>query len=180
MSRTEAVKMAPPGKVYRMVWTLTWGVTCRWLPRSLGNGWKRMILNVFGAKIAPGAMVYSGAKIYCPRNLTMLDGSKMDMGVNCYNVAPVTLREGAVVSQGAALFTPSHDYNDATNPLVGAPIVLERNAWVAAQAYVGMGVTIGEGAIVGARSSVFKDVEPWTIVGGNPAKVIGRREKLLR
>lgn len=100
----------------------------------------------------------------------------MDMGVNCYNVAPVTLHEGAVVSQGAALFTPSHDYNDTENPLIAAPIVLERNAWVTAQAYVGMGVTVGEGAIVGARAAVFNDVEPWTIVGGNPAKFIKKRE----
>ena len=40
---------------------------------------------------------------------------------------------------------------------------------------MGMGVTIGEGAVVGARAAVFKDVEPWTVVGGNPAKVIKNR-----
>ena len=55
------------------------------------------------------------------------------------------------------------------------PIVIEAQAWVAADAFVGMGVTIGEGAVVGARAAVFKDVEPWTVVGGNPAKFIKNR-----
>ena len=55
------------------------------------------------------------------------------------------------------------------------PLILCDRSWVAADAFVGMGVTIGEGAVVGARSAVFKDVEPWTVVGGNPAKFIKKR-----
>ena len=47
--------------------------------------------------------------------------------------------------------------------------------WVAAEAFIGMGVIIGEGAVVGARACVFKNVEPWTVVGGNPAKFIKKR-----
>ena len=57
----------------------------------------------------------------------------------------------------------------------GKPIVIEDRAWVAAEAFVGPGVTIGEGAVVGARGCVFKDVEPWTVVGGNPARFIKQR-----
>ena len=60
-------------------------------------------------------------------------------------------------------------------PLKIAPITIGDRAWVAADAFVGMGVTIGEGAVVGARAAVFKDVEPWTVVGGNPAKFIKKR-----
>jgi putative colanic acid biosynthesis acetyltransferase WcaF len=55
------------------------------------------------------------------------------------------------------------------------PIVVADKAWVAADAFIGMGVTIGEGAVVGARAAVFKDVEPWTVVGGNPAQFIKKR-----
>lgn len=58
------------------------------------------------------------------------------------------------------------------NPLITAPIVIEDQAWVAAGTFIGMGVTIGQGAVVGARAAVFKSVEPWTVVGGNPAKFI--------
>lgn len=46
---------------------------------------------------------------------------------------------------------------------------------MAAEAFIGPGVTIGEGAVVGARGCVFKDVDPWTVVGGNPAKFIKKR-----
>ena len=60
--------------------------------------------------------------------------------------------------------------------LVTAPIIIEDQAWIAADVFIGPGVTIGQGAVIGARSAVFKDVEPWTIVGGNPAKLIKKRE----
>jgi putative colanic acid biosynthesis acetyltransferase WcaF len=97
-------------------------------------------------------------------------------GVNCYNVAPITIGEQVTVSQEAYLCTASHDIADPLHHLVTAPITIERNAWIGARAYVGMGVTIGEGAVVGATASVYKDVEPWTVVGGNPARFIKNRE----
>ena len=97
-------------------------------------------------------------------------------GVDCYNVAPVIIGEQSTVSQGAYLCTASHDISDPKNHLVTKPIAIEGQAWIAAEAFVGMGVTIGEGAVVGARAAVFKDVEPWTVVGGNPARVIKRRD----
>ena len=54
--------------------------------------------------------------------------------------------------------------------------MIEDQVWVSAKAFVGMGVTIGQGAVVGATASVYKDVEPWTVVGGNPARFIKKRE----
>jgi len=57
-------------------------------------------------------------------------------------------------------------------PLVTAPIAVGERAWVAADVFIGPGVTIGQGAVVGARASVFRNVEPWTVVGGNPARII--------
>ena len=80
------------------------------------------------------------------------------------------------MSQGAYLCTASHDISDSLNPLVTAPIIVKDQAWIATDAFVGMGVTVGQGAVIGARACVFKDVEPWTVVGGNPAKFIKRRE----
>jgi len=56
------------------------------------------------------------------------------------------------------------------------PIELGARSWIAADVFVGPGVCIGEGAVVGARSAVFRDVEPWTVVGGNPARFLKRRE----
>lgn len=163
-------------QVVRMLWTIVWGVFARPLPRSVGSGWKRFLLRLFGAKIDATAIVYSSAKVYYPANLTMRAYACLASDVDCYNVAPITIGANSTVSQGAYLCTASHDITDPLNPLVKKPIVIEDQAWVAAGAFVGMGVTIGQGAVVGARAAVFKDVEPWTVVGGNPAKFIKRRE----
>lgn len=163
-------------QVVRMLWTVVWGVFARPLPRSVGSGWKRFLLRLFGARIDATAIVYSSAKVYYPANLTMGAYACLASDVDCYNVAPVTIGDNSTVSQGAYLCTASHDITNPLNPLVTKPIVIEDQAWVAAGAFVGMGVTVGQGAVVGARAAVFKDVEPWTVVGGNPAKFIKRRE----
>ena len=163
-------------QVIRLAWGVVWPLATWFLPRSLGMPWKRMWLRLFGAKIAKTANVYSSAKIYYPANLVMEEYSCIASGVDCYNVAPVIIGEQSTVSQGAYLCTASHDISDPKNHLVTKPIAIEGQAWIAAEAFVGMGVTIGEGAVVGARAAVFKDVEPWTVVGGNPARVIKRRE----
>jgi putative colanic acid biosynthesis acetyltransferase WcaF len=60
-------------------------------------------------------------------------------------------------------------------PLRKPPIVVEDQAWVCADAFVGPGVTVGEGAVVGARAVAVSDVESWTVVAGNPARVLGER-----
>lgn len=162
-------------QIIRLVWSIVWGVFARPLPRSVGSGWKRVLLRLFGAKIDRTAVVYSSAKVYYPANLVMERYACLASDVDCYNVAPVRIGANSTVSQGAYLCTASHDITNPRNPLITAPIVIEDQAWVAAGAFVGMGVTIGQGAVVGARAAVFKDVEPWTVVGGNPAKFIKKR-----
>lgn len=162
-------------QVIRMMWNFTWSIGARWLPRSIGNGWKRILLRIFGAKIASNAVVYSSAKVYYPQNLTMHPYSCLASEVDCYNVAPIVLGEHVTVSQGAMLCTASHDISDADHKLITAPIEIKRDAWIGTRAFIGMGVKIGEGAVVGACSAVFKDVDEWTVVGGNPAGFIKKR-----
>jgi putative colanic acid biosynthesis acetyltransferase WcaF len=91
-------------------------------------------------------------------------------------VAPVSIGANAMVSQYSYLCAASHDYRQAHLPLVSAPIRIEPSAWVCADCFIAMGVTIGEGAVVGARSTVTRDVPPWTVVAGNPARVLKPRE----
>lgn len=162
-------------QVIRLIWGIVWPVCTWFLPRSLGMPWKRCLLRMFGAHIASTANIRSSTRVYYPANLWMDEYSCLDENVNCYNVAPLRIGEQSTVSQGAFLCTASHDITDSLNSLVTASIVIESQAWVGAEAFVGMGVTIGEGAVVGARAAVFKDVEPWTVVGGNPAKFIKKR-----
>lgn len=162
-------------QIIRLLWGIAWGLLARPLPRSLGLGWKRTLLRLFGAKIHSTAVVYSSAKIYFPRNLIMDAYSCLASDVDCYNVDLIHIGANTIVSQGAFLCTASHDITNSLNPLITAPIVIEDQAWVAADAFIGMGVTVGQGAVVGARAAVFKNVEPWTVVGGNPAKFIKKR-----
>lgn len=162
-------------QVIRLVWGIVWPLGTWFLPRSAGMAWKRFLLRLFGAKISDTANIYSSARIYYPANLEMLDYSCIASDVDCYNVDKITIGANTTVSQGAYLCTASHDITNPLNPLITAPIVIEDQAWIGAKAFIGMGVKIGQGAIVGATASVYKDVEAWTVVGGNPAKFIKRR-----
>ena len=96
--------------------------------------------------------------------------------VDCYTVAPITIGDNATVSQGVKLCTASHDITSKIMELTTDPIVIGSNAWVAGWSIVLPGVTIGAGAVVAAGAVVTKDVEPWTVIGGNPAKFIKKRE----
>ena len=95
--------------------------------------------------------------------------------MDCYNAASITIGINATVSQRVYLCTASHNISSSRHEQIEKPIIIEDRAWVAAEAFIGPGVIIGEGAVVGARAAVFKDVESWTVVGGNPAKFIKKR-----
>lgn len=163
-------------QIARFVWTMIWALFARPLPRSLCNNWKLFLLRLFGAKIHSKAVVYSSVRIYMPWKLEMAEYSCLSPEVDCYNVDYIKIGAHSTVSQKAFLCTASHDITKSSHPLITAPIIIEDQAWIGAAAFLGMGVTIGSGAVVGATASVYKDVEPWTIVGGNPAKFIKRRE----
>jgi putative colanic acid biosynthesis acetyltransferase WcaF len=140
------------------------------------NPWRLFILRIFGAKIHPQAGVYASVQIWAPWNLEMHKNSWLGSKVICYNPAKIIVEEDVTVSQYAYLCTASHDINRTDFKLITSPIIIKNQAWIAAGAFIGMGVIIGEGAIVGATASVYKDVEPWTVVGGNPAKFIKIRK----
>lgn len=162
-------------KIKRLLWQMVWAVFARPFPKSVASGWKRFLLRLFGAEIADTAVVYSSATIFKPWNLEMKDYACIADGVDCYNAAKVTIGVNATVSQRAYLCTASHNIADPEHHQTQFPIVIGDRAWVAAEAFVGPNVSIGEGAVVGARGCVFKDVEPWIVVGGNPAKFIKKR-----
>jgi len=162
-------------QIFRLTWSITWNLLARPLPRSIGSGWKRFLLRLFGAKIHSTAIVYSSVKIYMPWKLEMAEFSCLAPEVDCYNVAPIKIGAHSTVSQKTYLCSASHDITKSNNPLIIAPIIIEDQAWIGAEVFIAMGIKIGQGGVVGARSAVFKDVQPWTIVGGNPCKFIKER-----
>jgi putative colanic acid biosynthesis acetyltransferase WcaF len=162
-------------KLTRSLWSIVWLLLFRPSPIPL-HGWRRFLLRRFNAWVGVGVHVYPSCKIWAPWNLTMEDYSCLAPNVDCYNVAPIKLGKHATVSQYSFLCTASHDIEDPHMRLTTAPITIGEGAWITADVYIGPGITIGEGAVVGVRSSVFKDVEAWTVVAGNPAKFIKQRE----
>lgn len=161
-------------RLARAAWGLVWSALVRPSPRPF-HGWRRFWLRLFGARVDASASIYPSARIWAPWHLEMGRNSALGDYVDCYNVDRVVLEEGAVVSQYAFLCTASHDISDPGHRLITAPIRLSRRSWVCAGAYVNMGVSLGEGAVVAARAVVVKDVLPWTVVGGNPARFIKPR-----
>ena len=163
-------------KIARLIWGIVWCLLARPLPRSIGNTWKLFLLRLFGANVHRDAVVYSSVRIYMPWNLEMAEYSCLSSEVDCYNVDKVKIGAHSTVSQKTYLCTASHDITKSNNPLITAPIIIKDQAWIGASTFIGMGVIIGQGAVVGATASVYKDVENWTVVGGNPAKFIKKRE----
>lgn len=163
-------------KIKRFLWGFVWNVLIRWIPHYVGIKWTRFWYNLFGAKIPSSSAVHNSAKVFMPWNLVMGEYSVIGSGCNVYNAAPIIIGNACVVSERAFLCTASHNIHSRFHEQIEKAIILEDKSWVAAEAMVCLGVTIGEGAVVGARGCVFKDVTPWTVVGGNPAKFIKKRE----
>ena len=162
-------------RLKRILWCSVRIVTIKWLPPIGCFGWIRLIYRLFGARVHPKAKIYPSVDVFMPWNLEIGAWSTIGGGVHILNPAPLVIGRDCNVSERAYICCASHNIESKKHEQVHEPVVLEDRSWVAAEAFVGMGVTIGEGAVVGARAAVFKDVEPWTVVGGNPAKEIKKR-----
>lgn len=160
----------------RLIWQIVWLLLFRPSP-VFAHGWRRCLLRMFGAKVGTAAHPYPSARIWAPWNLVIGDNSCLASNVDCYCVDVVSIGKGVAVSQYSFLCTGSHNYNDPAFPLITGPIFIGDKAWIAAGAFVGPNVRIGDGAVVAARASLVRDVESWTVVAGNPARVIGRRNQ---
>ena len=163
-------------RLFRAGWNLTWALLGSWTPVPL-HGWRRMLLRLFGAKIAPKARIYPRTTIWYPPNLEIGNHAVIGPGVILYDMDRMVIGDYAIVSQRVHLCGGTHDPDDAHFQLVPKPITIEAKAWVAAEAFVGPGITVGEGAVLGARAVAVKDLEPWMIYGGNPAKPLRARKR---
>jgi putative colanic acid biosynthesis acetyltransferase WcaF len=166
-------------RLLRLAWNIVWMLLFRTSPTPC-HAWRRMLLRAFGASIGKDAHPYPRARIWAPWNLHMGDDSCLADDVDCYCVAQVTLGRHATVSQYSYLCSASHDYNQLSMPTVAAPIHIEDEAWIAADVFIGPGVTVARGAIVGARSTVTSDVAAWHVVVGSPVRHVRIRPEIIR
>lgn len=169
-----ARKYSPGDMSRRVLWTFAQPLF-RFSPRPC-FAWRRFLLRCFGAKIGRSVHVYPSATIYFPWNLEAGDETAIGEHAFIYNLGRVTLGSRVTISHRAHLCAGTHDHTKSNFPLLRPPISVRSDAWICADAFVGPGVTVGEGAIVGARAVAMKDVEPRSIVVGNPARVSTKRE----
>jgi len=163
-------------KITRLIWNICYWLLFRPFASGLFRKWRNLILKIFGAKVDFNSNIYSSVKIWLPSNLEIGKYSTLGPFVNCYNQGKVKIGNHTTISQNSHLCASTHDITDVKNHLILKPITISDQVWVAADSFVGPGVVIQEGAVVGARSAVFKEVKAWCVVGGNPAKFIKNRE----
>ena len=139
--------------------------------------WRAWLLRLFGAKVGVGVIVRQTARITYPWKVEFGDHCWIGDHAEIYSLADITIGRNAVVSQRSYLCAGTHDHHDLTFPLVGKPIVVGDEAWIATDCFVAPGVKIGKGAIVAARSTVLKDIPDAMIAAGHPAVVKGPRPR---
>lgn len=161
-------------RIFRALWIITWALLAAWTPAPL-HAWRRLVLAMFGAKLHKTARVYGSVKVWYPPNLSMAAHSVMGPGVECYCMANISIGEKVVISQQAYLCGGTHDISSPHFQLVAKEISIQKNSWVAARAFVGPGVTIAEGSVIGGGCVVFQDTEAFGVYIGNPARLIKHR-----
>jgi putative colanic acid biosynthesis acetyltransferase WcaF len=161
----------------RILWSTVQSTFFRWSPRPF-HGFRASLLKLFGADISEPrkVVIFPTASVFFPANLTLAPRSMIGPKVVIYNLARVTLKRGANISQNCHLCAGTHDYNIWSMPLVAKPITIGENAWIGADAFLGPGVSIGELCVVGARSVVVKDTPSHTVCAGNPCRVLKDRK----
>lgn len=161
-------------KLYRCIWNITYLLFFKFTPVYLFH-FRVFILNLFGAKVHKTSRIYPTAKIWSPKNLRVESTATIGPFVNVYNQGLIEIKSNVIISQGVHICASTHDYNNPLHPLVLSPILICENSWICSDAFIGPGVTVAEGTVVGARAVLTKDTEPWFVYAGNPAKKIKAR-----
>lgn len=156
------------------LWWLVQATLFRCSPQLL-YGFRRWLLRRFGAQIGKGVIIRPSVKIPYPWKLKIGDHSWVGDDAVLYCFAPITIGNNVVVSQKSYLCAGTHDYRSPGFDIQAFPIVIQDEAWLAADVFVAPGVTVGRGAVVGSRSSVFKDLPPMMVCAGSPARSIHPR-----
>jgi putative colanic acid biosynthesis acetyltransferase WcaF len=173
----------PPGFRGKSAWfvQLWWIVQAtlfRMSPQFM-YGWRNFLLRVFGARIGTGVLVRPSARITYPWKLEIGDSSWIGDEAVLYSLTQIVIGCNVSISHRCYLCAGSHDYTKKDFPYIVNPtstqILVEDEVWLANDVFVGPGVRIGNGAVVGARSTVFSSLPPMMVCYGNPAKPVKAR-----
>lgn len=158
-----------------------WGIVNKTLFRctpshfSLFRKYRVWLTRLFGSEIDYSCSLHPTCKIEYPWNVSMGHLSSLGECSWVYAMDKISIGEKSCIGKDVQLLTGSHDIGSPIFQLITRPISIGSAVWIATRATILPNVCIGEGAVVGATASVYKDVEPWTVVGGNPAREIKKR-----
>lgn len=160
---------------------LWWAIDCCLFKRSPQFMYKfrSYILKIFGAKVGKNVLIRPSATITYPWKLTIGDNSWIGDEAVIYNLGNIIIGENSVISQKTYLCAGDHDYNDPFFRIRSNEINIGDEVWIATDSFISPGVTINNGCVIGARSSVYKDMPAWQICYGSPCKPIKPRMKSL-
>ncbi len=156
------------------LWFLCQETLFRFSPVPLYS-FRRWLVRLFGGTIGRGVILRPRARLHYPWRIEIGDYTSIGDDAWLYSIAPIKIGSHSVISQKSFLCTAGHDYEDPHFKTTATPIVLGDGVWLAADVYVAPGVTIGDNAVIGARSSVFHDMPEETICYGYPCKPIRKR-----
>lgn len=157
---------------------LVWGIvqsTLFALSPQFMYGWRRLLLNLFGARLGKNVVIRPSVKIIYPWKLSIGDYSWIGDDVTLYTIGEINIGSDTVISQKSYVCAGGHDYKSPSFDTYAKGISIGNKVWIATDVFIAPGITISDGAIVGARSSVFEDLPENMICFGNPAKAIKSR-----
>lgn len=141
---------------------------------------KRLILRCYGARVGRNPTIYAGVWIRPIRGLSLGDNVSIGKDVIITTTGTVTIGHNVLIGHGSKIISANHVIPPGQGQIRFAgheskPVIIENDVWIAAQAVILPGVRIGEGAVVAAGAVVTRDVPPFTIVGGVPARILRSR-----
>lgn len=157
------------------IWWIVQASLFRWSPQ-FAYGFRAAILRAFGAKVGQGVVIRPTVTITYPWKLTIGDFAWVGDDVVLYSLGEIEIGANAVVSQNSYLCAADHDYTQADFPIRSRKITIGAQSWLAADVFVAPGIAIGEGAVIGARSSVFKDMPAGMVCFGYPCVPVKKRQ----
>jgi len=158
------------------LWWIVQGTLFAWSPQFM-FGWRRFLLRLFGAKIGAGVLIRPSVRVTYPWKISIGNHSWIGDDVVLYSLGTISIGNNTVVSQKSYLCTGTHDYSSVSFDIYAKPISIGSQVWIATDVFVAPGLTIGDGCVIGVRSTVLKDLPAGMVCYGNPAKPISPRQR---
>lgn len=167
-------------KCKNLVWLLVNKTLFRFSPPKffIFRKWRICLIRLFGGQVAWSCSLHPSVQIEYPWRISMGELSSIDEKSWVYALDNIQIGERCCIGKEVYLLTGSHDISSPTFDLACKPVRINDNVWIAPRSIILPGVTVGQYCVTAVGSVITKDVAPWHVVGGNPAKFIKKREIL--